>query len=235
MAGAESVLVGLRQSRRRISVRNVLSFRERRGGSDLEVSADVSATGRRAFDCAPVRSRDGRLSTRARTEPRVAALDVGCSRRCLERLDHLLGRDGLVWRARRVRLVAVGVVGNGTRARFAAHPLAISLAGAFRLSRSDRRIPLHGFDAGVDCGLAGDSFVRPNAKTYGDRTARSWNSSWSRPGGAGVARAPRLRSRLGAHGSGQRGAFSMARSTLGVTRIPSFEMDRQLGDRKSVV
>src|SRR5437868_11487864 len=229
MAVAEPVLVGLRQSRRRVSIRNVFSFRKRRRGFDLEIPADVSATGRRAFDGAPIRACAGRLSARARTQSGVVALDDGRSRRCLEWLDHLLGRDGLVRRARRVRVVALGLVGNGTRARSATQPLAISLAGAIRLSRSDRWIPLHGFDARPGRKLARDPFVRPNAQTHYHRTANSWNRAWRWIGRARVARAHRLRSWIRAHRSGYRRAFSMARPVLSATGIDYSKLDRQLG------
>ena len=71
----------------------------------------------------------GYLLARGRNLSAPLALD-GRARDCAQRVDHLLGRDGLVRRARRLRLVSLGVVGDGARARFTPRPLAISLAGA---------------------------------------------------------------------------------------------------------
>src|SRR5882672_4992977 len=44
-AAAQSVLLGVQQSRRRISIRNLFNFYKRGRRSDLEISAHVSTTG----------------------------------------------------------------------------------------------------------------------------------------------------------------------------------------------
>ena len=84
-------------------------------------------------------ARDRRLSISLSIVRRVG--------RGVERLDHLLGGNGLVRRARRVYLAAVGVVGTCALTGSATNAVAISLAGAVRLSARNRRISLHGFDA----------------------------------------------------------------------------------------
>ncbi len=85
----------------------------------------------------------------ARSETFVSIVDLRCADRGAEWLDHLLGRDRLVRRARRVHLVAVGVVGTGARAGSTTERLAISLAGAVCVSARDRRISIHGRDVGA--------------------------------------------------------------------------------------
>ena len=64
LAASESVFVGLRQSRRRISIRHILGVRECRRHSDLEISAELSPASRRTFHHASFRSGDGRIFPR---------------------------------------------------------------------------------------------------------------------------------------------------------------------------
>src|ERR1700730_10446204 len=126
LAAAQSVFLGLQQSGRRISVRNVFRFCERGGRSDLEIFTDFSATSCGAFHYSPFRARGRCVLTRARSQSIYSVGDLRCADCGVERLDYLLGRDRLVWRAGRVRLVSVGLVGIGTRALECADMSALS-------------------------------------------------------------------------------------------------------------
>ena len=70
-------------------------------------------------------------------------------------MDYLLGGERLVWRAWRIRLAAMGVVGRGTGASSHAFALAFSLAGALRLPADYRRLSLHDLDVAPCVHLAG--------------------------------------------------------------------------------
>ncbi len=117
-AVAESVLLGLQQSGGGISVRDVLGFRECGGGPiwKLPLTFPQQAA---ALSLAHlfVLGMGGYLLARGRELVAPLALMVGLVA-ALEWLDRLLGRDGLVRRAGRVCLAAVGLVGNGARARW---------------------------------------------------------------------------------------------------------------------
>src|ERR1043166_1860189 len=169
MAHPEPVLVGVRQSRGRISVRHVFVFYKCSGNSHLELSTDISAASRRTLHCPPVSVGDGLVFAGARPSIFDSAIDLSCADRFAERLDQLLGLDRLVRRARRVHLVALGMVGSGEVASLfnaqrstlnAQRPIAVrierwalevrrstfasgALAGAVCLSASDRGFSLH--------------------------------------------------------------------------------------------
>jgi len=61
--------------------------------TDLEVSADISATGSRSFHHASFCSGNRRILARTRSSIFNFTLNLGCADRLFERLDHLLGRD----------------------------------------------------------------------------------------------------------------------------------------------
>ena len=147
LADPESVFLGLRQSCRRISVRHVFALCECGRRFDLEISARFSTTGGCTFDRASFCARDWRIFACTRSRVFSLLIDLCRADRLFKRLDHLLGSDRLVWCTRRVHLAAMGVVGSGTRSRFAANEMAISLAGAIRLSARHGWISLHGFNA----------------------------------------------------------------------------------------
>ena len=136
LANLKPLFVGLRQSRRGISVRSVLGFCERSRHRRLEISAHISAASGCRFHCASFRSGSRRVFARARSSVFSSFVDFRRADRVVERLDHLLGRDGLVRRARRLYMAALGVVGCRARSRSTAKQMEISLAGAVCLPRS---------------------------------------------------------------------------------------------------
>jgi len=111
-----------------------------------------------------------------------------------------LGRERLVRRAWRIRVVAVGLVGFGARARSTPKPLAISLAGAVRLLGRHWRISLHGFDARDFDHVVVDQVASRNEKLdvcLADawrRRTRFWNVCAGMAGNFGLR--PRFRARL---------------------------------------
>ena len=146
----------------------------------MEISAHVCATSCRAFHHAPECSCDRRIFARAGPPIFHCVVDLRRARRVFERLDHLLGRDRLVRRAWRVRLVAVGVVGSRTRARSKTDEMEISMAGAVRLPGRYRRVSLHGFDAGPFDRVVVDQVDRRNPQHRFDFAIVVWHAS--RPG-----------------------------------------------------
>jgi hypothetical protein len=201
--------MGLRQSCRRISVRHIFGFCECRRHSDLEISADVSTTGCCTLDRAPFRFGDWRIFARARSRLFDCAFDFCCAGRLVKRMDHMLGCDRLVRCARSVHLVAMGVVGSGTRTRFATNEMAVPLARAVRLSARHGRISLHGFDAAAPDRVVVDKITDPNSKTVLDCANARRRSARLRPFRACMAGAPRSRSRFSAR-------VAIGRSTLAV-------------------
>ncbi len=85
-----------------------------------------------------------------------SALDLRRAGRHFERLDYLLGRNGLVRRAWRFYLAAMGMVGRGTRVGPTKNEMAISLAGAIRVPARHRRFSVHGFDVAAPDRVAVD-------------------------------------------------------------------------------
>ena len=155
--------MGLRQSRRGISVRDVLGFYKCGHYSHLEISSNISTTGSSPFHHAPFFSGNRRILARPRRSIFNFIVDV-CRARCLfERVDHLLGRDRLVRCARRIHLAAVGVVGRGACTRSTAKQMEIPLAGAVCLPAHHRRFSLHGFDVAALDRMAVDQIVSSNA------------------------------------------------------------------------
>ena len=65
----------------------------------------------------------------------------------------------------------MGVVGSGTRSRFATNEMAISLAGAIRLSARHGRISLHGFNAVAPHRVVVDQVTGPNSQHFLDSAA----------------------------------------------------------------
>src|SRR5947207_5560673 len=106
----ESLLVGLRQSRRRVSVRDLLSFCECCRGLSLEISALFFATGGRDVDDPSFCSRHGWIPARSRPKSLFSPLDDGGPGNRAQRLGGLLGCDRLFWRPWSVRMVSVGLL-----------------------------------------------------------------------------------------------------------------------------
>ena len=103
---------------------------------DLEISAHVFAASGCRFHCASFCSGSWRIFARARSSVFSSLVDFRRADRVVKRLDHLLGRDGLVRRVRRLYMAALGVVGGRARSRSTAKQMEISLAGAVCLPRS---------------------------------------------------------------------------------------------------
>src|SRR5439155_1565344 len=164
LAYPEPVLVGLRQSSGRISIRHVFTLCECGRHSDLEISTNVFTTGRCTFDRASFCFGDWRIFARARSWFCDSAIDLRCADRFTERLDLLLGCDRLVRCAGRVYLVALGMVGGGTRSGCATNEMAVPLASALRLSARYRRIPLHRLNAAAPHRLVVDQVACPNSQ-----------------------------------------------------------------------
>ena len=102
----------------------------------------------------------GRVPARAGTAAAGGVGGGGGARRRAQRLENRLGRDRLVRRAgggRVAAVVLVGVRGGDARGRHAARgtPVALSAAGAVRLSAADGRVSVHGGAAGAGDGVAG--------------------------------------------------------------------------------
>ena len=143
-------------------------FRECGRRFDLEISARFSATGGCAFDRTSLCTRDWRIFARTRSRVFSRLIHL-CRADCLvKRLDHLLGSDRLVWCTRRIHLAAMGVVGSGTRAGFAANEMAMPLASAIRLSARYGRISLHGFNAAAPYCVVVDQVTGPNSQHFLD-------------------------------------------------------------------
>src|SRR5450432_4366587 len=107
--------------------------------------------------------------------------------------------------------------------------MAISLARAVCLSARDRRISLHGLDAGVAGGLAVVEIVRRNASAYLGLAACCRAAARIGPRRAGMAGAVGLCLRLRARAAGRRErALAMARSAGGVARIYFAFLDGQV-------
>ena len=166
LADPESVFVGLRQSRGRISVRHVFGFRECGCHFDLEISTDISATGGGAFNRAPFCSCGWSIFTCTRSRFFNLSIDFCRASRFFEWLDHLLGSQRLVWGIGCVHMAAMGVVGGSARFGFATNKMAISLAGAVRLSPHYGRLSLHGFNAAAPHCVVVDQVTGPNSKHF---------------------------------------------------------------------
>src|SRR4029453_11971092 len=181
LADPESVFVGLRQSRRRISVRHIFALCEYGRRFDLEISTYVSATGGCNLDRAPFCARDWRIFAGTRSRFFSRLIDLCCADRLVKWLDYMLGRQRLVRCARCVYLVAMGVVGSRTRAGFATNEMAISLAGAICLSPRYGRISLHGFNAASARCVVVDQITGASAQYFFNfaparrRGARFWS------------------------------------------------------------
>ena len=127
------------------------------------------------------------------------------------------------------RLVAVGVVGTGTRARSTTDSLAISLACAVRLFGYRWRISLHGFDARPPHRVVVDQVSGRNEKLRvapGDAwrsCARFWTFR------ASVAGDFRLRPRLRARSPAGIGSLAMDCSGHGAAWLHSAMLDGELG------
>jgi len=121
----------------------------------LETAADVFATSRCRFHCAPRGPECRRIFGRAWPATIGSVIHLCCIGRVAERLDHLLGSKRLVRRAGRVYLAAVGVVDRGTGPRPEEIALALSLARTIRLSAHRRRFSLHGLDVSAGSRLFG--------------------------------------------------------------------------------
>src|SRR5262249_47288947 len=143
LANPKPLFMGLRQSRRRISVRHVFGVRERGRRFDLEISADVFTTGRCTLDHAPFRFGGWRIFARAGPGFFYRVVRVWRADRLAKRLDYLLGSKRLVWCTWCVHLAALGMVGSGTRSGCATNEMAVSVATAVCLSARYRRISLH--------------------------------------------------------------------------------------------
>lgn len=154
-------------------------------------------------------------------------------------MDYLLGRDGLVRRAWRLYLAAVGMVGRGTRAGWTEDEMAVSLAGAIRLPARHRRFSLHGFDVAALDRVARlprrslerrrvDQIVSPNTKCHIDladaprRRARRWAFH------AGMAGASRPGSGFSARIAAGVSTLAMARSARGASGLDSSFVDSEL-------
>jgi hypothetical protein len=111
----------------------------------------------------------------------IGAFLLGRDHRIVKWLDYMLGRQRLVRCARCVYVVAMGVVGSGTRFGFATNKMAISLAGAIRLSPRYGRISLHGFNAAPPRCMVVDQITGPSAQYFLNfaparrRGARFWS------------------------------------------------------------
>src|SRR6185503_4359979 len=92
-------------------------------------------------------ARDWRVFARTGSSVFNRLVHLCRANRLVKRLDYLLGGHRLVRCTRRVYLVALDVVGRGTRSGSTANEVAMDLAGAVRLSSRYRRLSLHGFDA----------------------------------------------------------------------------------------
>ena len=158
--------MGLRQSRGRISVRHIFGFRECRciliwkftltfpqQAAALSI-AHLFALAIGAF-----------LLARDRVFP-VSAIDFCRADRFFKWLDYLLGSQRLVWGTRCVHMAAMGVVGGSARFGFATNKMAISLAGAVRLSPHYGRLSLHGFNAAAPHCVVVDQVTGPNSKHF---------------------------------------------------------------------
>ena len=62
----------------------------------------------------------------------------------------------------------MGVVGSGTRSRFATNEMAIPLAGAICLSARHGRISVHGFNAAASHCVVVDQITGPNSQHFLD-------------------------------------------------------------------
>src|SRR5262249_34537973 len=167
LADPESIFVGLRQSRGRVSIRNVFGLCKCRRNFDLEITTDFSTTGCRAFDRASFCPCDWCISARSRSRFFGLVIDFCRADWLVKRLDHLLGGYRLVRCARGIHLVAMGVVGSGTCPGFAANKMAVPLAGALRLSPRYRWISLHSSNAAASHCMVGneDNVVPTNRET----------------------------------------------------------------------
>jgi hypothetical protein len=106
------------------------------------------------------------LETLAATGEGIAASDALIYLEYLDRLDHLLGCDGLVRRIRRLYMAALGVVGRRARSRSTAKQMEVPLACAVCLPRRYWRISLHGFDAVPFDRMAGNQGISGNSEHF---------------------------------------------------------------------
>jgi len=110
----------------------------------------------------------------------------------------IMGRDGLVRRAWRLYMAALGVVGCRARSRSTAKQMEIPLAGAVCLPRRYWGISLHGFDAAPLDRLAGNQvrhgesvrwrIVSQNARHFVDCANALWRGTRFRVSRSRVAR-----------------------------------------------
>ena len=189
MPALESLLLGLWQSSRRISVRNVFVFCKRRRDPHLEISADLLTASGRAFHHSSFCPGSRRIFARAGPSIFNFALNLGRVGCLFERLDYLLGRDGLVRGARRVRLAAVGMVGCGTRAGSSTDEVEIFVASAVCLPGRYRWLSLHGRDACALARLVIAQILSSNPKDLVDLTIVFRHTARTGAFRAGMARA----------------------------------------------
>ena len=182
--------MGLRQSRGRVSIRRVFTLCECRRHFDLEISADISTTGRGTFHRSSCCSGDRRISVGARSRIFRCVIDLCRANRLVKRLDHLLGSNRLVWCTRCIHVAAMDVVGSRTCAGRATNQMAIPLARAFRLSPRHRWISLHRIDAAALDRVVIAEITDRNSKTFLDCANARRRSAWFRSFRARVAGAP---------------------------------------------
>ena len=116
MAVAQSLLMGLRQFGRRISIRHLFPLRKPGGDLHLAIPAEFCTAGSRPFDAASIGPWRGLFSARARAKFVPASGPARSSGGNAQWLDHLLECERLVWVIGRFCLASMGLVGNGARA-----------------------------------------------------------------------------------------------------------------------
>jgi len=106
--------------------------------------------------------------------------------------------------------------------------MALSLAGAVRVSPRYRRVSLHGFDAVAPHSVVVDQIAGPNAQHFLDFALTHWRGAWFWPFRAGMARTfgsgPGFSAGIAVGDS----TLAMARSSIGFTGISSPIMDGEL-------
>ena len=145
-----------------------------------------------------------------------------------QRLDHVLGRDQLVRRARRIAWLPWAWWGLERALDPRRGPLSFSLACAIRLPACDRRISLHRRNARGCHRLAHAQVVRHDKKNIGSVSDVLWRSAGTWPFGSGVAGLDRLHPRLGPTTRSRALAFSMARASGRIARLHFAELDSKL-------
>ena len=206
--------------------RSVFGFCERSCHRHLEISAHVFAASGCRFHCASFRSGSRRIFARARSSVFSSLVDFRRADCIVKRLDHLLGRDGLVRRVRRLYMAALGVVGGHARSRSTAKQMEISLAGAVCLPPRYWRISLHGFDALPLDLMAGDQGISGNSEHFVGCADAFWRGTRLRLVCSRVARASRFGSGFSARVAAGESALAMACSTSGFARPDLAMLDR---------